>query len=112
MVQQNQSPFTRPGFGLRFTAEIRFLGTANQPSFAALKKLVLIVLYHSKMPSAYHGRLTTYFVNPNKFLARCEDELKNDVNTMVLAPGSHAIFLLVKTKVKIASLPIEGYQTK
>ena len=41
MVQHNQSLCTRPGFGLRFTAENWFLGTANQPTFAAFKQLEL-----------------------------------------------------------------------
>ena len=41
MVQHNQSPCTRPGFGLRFTAETWFLGAAEQPTFAAFKQLEL-----------------------------------------------------------------------
>ena len=41
MVQHNQSLCTRPGFGLRSTAETWFLGTAEQPTFAALKQLEL-----------------------------------------------------------------------
>ena len=32
MVQHNQLLCTRPGFGLRFTANTWFLGTAKQPS--------------------------------------------------------------------------------
>ena len=39
MVQHNQSLCTRPGFGLRFTAEIWFLDMAKQPTFAAFKQL-------------------------------------------------------------------------
>ena len=39
MVQHNQSLCTRPDFGLRFTAEIWFLATANEPTFAAFKQL-------------------------------------------------------------------------
>ena len=39
MVQHNQSLCTRPGFGLRFTAETLFLGAAEQPTFAAFKQL-------------------------------------------------------------------------
>ena len=41
MVQHNQSLCTRPGFWLRFTAEIWFLGMANQPTLAAFKQLEL-----------------------------------------------------------------------
>ena len=41
MVQHNQSLCTRPGFGLRFTAETWFLGAAEQPTFAAFKQLEL-----------------------------------------------------------------------
>ena len=41
MIQHNQSLCTRPGFGLRLTAEIWFLGTAEQPTFAAFKQLEL-----------------------------------------------------------------------
>ena len=39
MVQLNQSLCTRSGFGLRFTAEIWFLATANEPTFAAFEQL-------------------------------------------------------------------------
>ena len=41
MVQHNQSLCTRPGFGLRSTAETWFLGTAEQPTVAAFKQLEL-----------------------------------------------------------------------
>ena len=35
MVQLNQSLCTRPCFGLGFTAKTWFLGTTEQPTFAA-----------------------------------------------------------------------------
>ena len=41
MVEHNQSLCTRPGFGLRSTAETWFLDTAKQPTFAAFKQLEL-----------------------------------------------------------------------
>ena len=41
MVQHIQSLCTRPGFGLRSTAEIWFLTTAEQLTFAAVQQLEL-----------------------------------------------------------------------
>lgn len=41
MVPHNGPPCTRPGFGLQCMAEIWFLGTADQPTFAALQQFDL-----------------------------------------------------------------------
>ena len=41
MVQHNQSQCIRPGFGLRCTDEIWFLGMAKQPTSTAFKQLEL-----------------------------------------------------------------------
>ena len=38
MVQHNGPLCTRPGFGLRCTAEIWLLVTADQPTFAAIEQ--------------------------------------------------------------------------
>ena len=96
MVQPNQSPWTRPGFGLRFTAENWFLGTANQPTFAALKQLELTeAVPCSKAPSTYYGSaiaiwdfcilrdpinsdlLALSYVNPLRSLVFCNHSGRN-----------------------------------
>ena len=58
MVQHNQSLCTRPGFGLRFTAETWFLGTAEQPTFAAFKQLeITSALHYSKIRKSAQKRV-------------------------------------------------------
>ena len=69
MVQHNQSLCTRPGFGLRFAAETWFLGTAEQPTFAASKQLELTNVVPYKQGLLYESLLRIFMFSVFTFVS-------------------------------------------